>query len=71
MVMAFTKHNVKYVRLESVEVWADPDGSIHMASNDPDAKNLHLSISSRQAPGSYRQLAELLTRHGKPVPGWR
>lgn len=69
--MAFTKDTVKYVRLESVEVWADPDGSIHIASNAPDAKNLHLSISSRQAPGSYRQLATLLTRFGKTVPGWR
>ncbi len=68
--MAFTKDGVKYVRLESVEVWADPDGSIHIASNDQDAKNLHLSISSRQAPGSYRQLAELLSRFGKVVPGW-
>jgi hypothetical protein len=76
--MAYTKDNVKYVRVEGVEVWAAPDGSIQLQSNDPDEatrKLFWMTFSPKETSvnhhgPTYRKLAELLIRHGKTVPGW-
>ena len=74
--MAYTKDDVRYVRLDSVNIWAADDGTIHITSDDPDARDtFHTFInnnpdSKRYHPAAYRQLAELLTRFSKTVPGW-
>lgn len=73
--MATTKDNVKYVRLERVDIWAADDGHIHITSDDPDAANLHTTInntpgSKRYHPNAYRKLAQILVSMGKQVPGW-
>lgn len=74
--MAYTKDDVQYVRLQDVHLWADKEGTIHITSDDPDVKdNFHTYISNnekskRYHPTAYRQLARILTRFGKHVPGW-
>jgi hypothetical protein len=74
--MAYTKDDVKYVRLESVQIWAADDGSIHLTSDDPDARGtLHTYISNnpgskRYHPAAYRQFARILTKFNKEIPGW-
>lgn len=73
--MATTNDDVKYVRLERVDIWAGKDGQIHLASDDRDAPGLHTTVSNvpgskRYHPNAYRKLAEILVRMGKAVPGW-
>jgi hypothetical protein len=76
--MATTKPDVQYVQIERVQFWADKEnGDIHITTDDPDAKEIfkHTTISNRETskryhPTFYRQLATLLTQHGKTVPGW-
>lgn len=73
--MATTNDGIKSVRLENVQIWAADDGNIHLTSDDPDAKNLHTYVtnnptSKRYHPSAYRQLARILTKFGKTVPGW-
>lgn len=74
--MASTKDNVKYVRLDSMQVWAAQDGTIHLSSDDPDVKDfLHTYISNnpkskRYHPAAFRQFARVLQMFGKDVPGY-
>ncbi len=76
--MASTKADVQYVQIERVQFWADKEtGDIHITTDDPDAKEVfkHTTISNKETskryhPTFYRQLAQLLTQHGKTVPGW-
>ncbi len=75
--MATTKPDVKYVQIERVQFWADDDGEIHIATDDPDAREVlrHTTISNRKDSARYhrtfyRDLARLLVANGKDVPGW-
>ena len=74
--MAYTKPDVSYVRLDSAQIWAAKDGTIHITSDDKDVKDFfHTYInnnpkSKRSHPAAYRQLARILTMFGKDVPGW-
>lgn len=74
--MAKTKPNVRYVQLDSAQIWAADDGTIHITSDDPDVKEFfHTYISNnakskRYHPAAYRQLARILTMFGKTIPGW-
>lgn len=74
--MAFTKDNVKYVRLDSVNIWADTDGTIHITTDDKDVKDVFRVYSSnnpkstRHNPKQYAQLAKILLKFGKTVPGY-
>ncbi|PZS39151.1 MAG: hypothetical protein DLM62_09845 [Pseudonocardiales bacterium] len=76
--MATTKADVQYVQIERVQFWADKDiGDIHITTDDPDAKEVfkYTTISNKETskrfhPTFYRQLALLLMRYGKTVPGW-
>jgi hypothetical protein len=74
--MAYTKDNVNYVRLDSAQIWAAKDGTIHITSDDKDVKDFfHTYISNnpnstRHHPAAYKQLARILTMFGKDVPGW-
>jgi|GEM_PF-737510 len=72
--MASTSDDARSVRLE-VAIWAADDGHIHIASNDPDALDLHTTVnntpgSKRYHPNAYRKLARILVAQGKEVPGW-
>ncbi|OLT08376.1 hypothetical protein BJF90_12945 [Pseudonocardia sp. CNS-004] len=40
--MAITKDNVKYVRVEGVEIWAAPNGDIQLRADDPDEQTKKL-----------------------------
>jgi hypothetical protein len=74
--VASTKPDVSYVRLDSAQIWAAKDGTIHITSDDKDVKDFfHTYInnnpnSKRYHPAAYRQLARILTMFGKDVPGW-
>lgn len=74
--MATTKSNVKYVKIDSLNLWANKDGVIHLTTNDPDVKDgFHTYISNnpnskRYHPSAYKQLARILRRFDKDVPGW-
>ncbi|GAA5135441.1 hypothetical protein [Pseudonocardia adelaidensis] len=74
--MATTKPDIKSIKLSDVSLWAADDGSIHITSDDPDAKgNLHTYVnnnpaSKRYHPAMYAQFARILTKLGKTVPGW-
>lgn len=67
----------EYVQLDRVQFWADKDGDIHITTDDPVAAGIfkHTTISNREGSVRYhrtfyRDLARLLTKHGKTVPGW-
>jgi hypothetical protein len=74
--MAFTKDDGSYVRLDSAQIWAAKDGTIHITSDDKDVKAFfHTYISNnerskRYHPAAYRQLARILLMYGKSVPGY-
>jgi hypothetical protein len=75
--MAITKDNVKYVRVEGVEIWASPDGNIQLRADDPDEQTKKLfwmTYSPKEGVNhhepTYRKLAQILVNHGKTVPGW-
>lgn len=48
--MATTKAGVQYVQIERVQFWADPQGEIHITTDDPDAKEFfkHTTISNKE-----------------------
>ena len=65
-----------YVRIDSVNIWADSSGTIHVTTNDVQVKDrFHVKVNGNAAsgdhhPAAYRQLAELLTSYQRDVPGW-
>jgi hypothetical protein len=75
--VAITKDNVKYVRVEGVEIWAAPNGDIQLRCDDPDEQTKKLfwmTFSPKEGSvnyhePTYRKLAEILEYHGKTVPG--
>lgn len=74
--MASTRDGIRSVKIDSLNLWADDKGTIHLTTNDRDVKsNFHTYISNnpnseRYHPTAYRQLARILTQFGKTVPGW-
>lgn len=51
--MAYTKDDVRYVHLDSVNIWAADDGTIHITSDDPDARDtFHTFINNNNNPDS-------------------
>jgi len=62
----------KSVALE-VLFWMTSTGSIHIATNDPDASTFHVSViddptKARGHPSLYRELAKCLKKMGAPAP---
>ncbi|WP_027944974.1 hypothetical protein [Amycolatopsis taiwanensis] len=74
--MASTKPNIRSVKIDSLNLWADDAGTIHMTTDDRDVKDgFHTYISNnpkskRYHPSAYAQLARILRSFGKDVPGW-
>ncbi|MGH3976335.1 MAG: hypothetical protein ACRDS9_23900 [Pseudonocardiaceae bacterium] len=72
--MATTRPDIKSIKLSDVSLWAADDGSIHITSDDPDARgNLHTYVNnnpnSKRYPAMYAQFARILVSQGKTVPG--
>ena len=74
--MASTRDGIRSVKIDSLSLWADDSGTIHLTTDDPDVKdNFHTYISNnpkskRYHPTAFRQLATILLRFGKTVPGY-
>lgn len=74
--MASTRDGIKSVKIDSLNLWADENGTIHLTTDDRDVKsNFHTYISnnprsSRYHPTAFAQLARILRQFGKDVPGW-
>ena len=62
------------MRLDSAQIWAAKDGTIHVTSDDKDVKDFFHTCSptnpnsKRYHPAASRQLARILTMSGKDVP---
>lgn len=74
--MASTRDGIRSVKIDSLNLWADDNGTIHLTTDDTDVKsNFHTYISNnpnsrRYHPTAFRQLARILTQFGKTVPGY-
>lgn len=75
--MASTKPNIKSVKLDSLSLWLGDDGNIHLTTDDADVRDVgfHTYISNnpsskRYHPSAFNQLARILQKFGKDVPGW-
>jgi hypothetical protein len=74
--MASTRDGIRSVKIDSLNLWAADDGTIHLTTDDPDVKDgFHTYINNnrnslRYHPSAYRQLARILIRYGKTVPGY-
>lgn len=74
--MVTTRDGIKSIKLDSLNIWADADGSIHLTTDDKDVKsNFHTYLSNkpnskRYHPSAFAQLARILRQFGKEVPGW-
>ena len=56
-----------------IAFWMTPDGTIHVASNDPEAEGFHVSVAADPAkpsghPYLYRELSKCLRQMGAPAP---
>ncbi|GAA1965388.1 hypothetical protein [Amycolatopsis minnesotensis] len=64
------------MKIDSLNLWADEFGVIHLTTDDKDVQaNFHTFISNdprstRYHPTAFRQLARTLYRFGKKVPGY-
>jgi hypothetical protein len=74
--MASTRDGIRSVKIDSLNLWAADDGTIHLTTDDPDVKDgFHAYINNnenslRYHPSAYRQLARILLRYGNTVPGY-
>jgi hypothetical protein len=74
--LASTRDGIKSVKIDSLNLWADESGTIHLTTDDRDVKsNFHAYISNnpnskRYHPTAYAQLARILRQFDKEVPGW-
>lgn len=75
--MASTKPDIKSVKIENLNIWADANGMIHLTTDDPDVrdvfKNTYVSNNPdhlRYHPALYARLARILSNFGKDVPDW-
>jgi hypothetical protein len=74
--VASTRDGIRSVKIDSLNLWAADDGTIHLTTDDPDVKDgFHTYInnnprSKRYHPSAYAQLARILLRYGKTVPGY-
>jgi len=74
--MATTRDGIRSVKIDSLNLWADDNGTIHMTTDDRDVKDgFQVFISNnpdseRYHRTAYRQLAGILMRFGKTVPGY-
>lgn len=74
--MARTRDHIRSVKIDSLNLWVDDAGTIHMTTDDKDVKShFHAFISNnprskRYHPTAFRQLARILTQFGKKVPGY-
>lgn len=73
--MASTRDNIKSVKVDSLNLWADPDGVIYLTTDDADVRAFTISISNKPTstsyhPKAYAQFARILRQFGKNVSGW-